>query len=178
MNDTPAKVPQRNSGEVEVESREEMTLRKKAEVFHKKSADLQKLYFSLCSYIREKQLEPAVVRRALLAAGFPKSRVSEVFKVSFVSEEIWLEYKAKTIGFKLAYQAAVDEKAGKTHNPKTRLRNRLLAVAHRFEEAALFLEDKDLALIVPDLEKLLAEGKELTFENAKCLVTVTAKGAK
>ncbi len=174
--DKPGKVTPLTS--VEVETREEIQLRKKAEAFLAGTKRMQTDYFKLCAYIRDKQIEPVVVRRVLLGAGFHKASVSEFLKVSFVSDEIWLEYKAKTIGFKLALQASRDEKGGKVHSPKTRLRNRLLALAHRFEDAALFLEDKDLALIVPELERRLAEGKDLTFENAKCLVTITAKGAK
>lgn len=176
--DKPGKVTHVTSIPLEVESADEKKLRKQAESFLGATKKLQTDYFKLCSHIRDRQMEPGIVRRILLSVGFHKAKVAEFLKVSYVSDEIWLEYKAKTIGFKLALEAARDEKGGKTHNPKTRLRNRLLAIAHKFEDAALFLEDKDLALIVPDIERRLTEGKDLTFENSSCRISIQPKGAK
>lgn len=70
-------------------------------------------YYDLCVYIRDEQLTPKQVTETLRQVGYPASRISEVKKVSFSTPQIFAEYRAKTVGFKLALQAARADKPQK-----------------------------------------------------------------
>lgn len=65
-------------------------------------ADLGGKYLKLCEYIRENYLTPEVVRRELDRAGYPKPTIAEICRVSFVSNEIFNDFKNRIIGFKVA----------------------------------------------------------------------------
>jgi len=59
-------------------------------------------YFGLCSALRVTKMNRRESALLLKGLGFIKSRVSEILRVSEVSDAIWSQYSAKTIGFKAA----------------------------------------------------------------------------
>jgi hypothetical protein len=66
-------------------------------------------YIAVCEHIREAQLMPLTVTRELKQLGFADSRISEIKRVSMVSDAIWEQYKNRTIGFKIALDIARQE---------------------------------------------------------------------
>lgn len=71
-----------------------------------KQAEAVRSYFDLCEVIRVKQLNSKVVTKELLALGYAKTTVSAVIRVAHTTDEIYLAYKERAIGFKLALSKA------------------------------------------------------------------------
>jgi len=61
-------------------------------------------YFGMASSLRASRLPKKESTALLLGLGLSKSRVSEIIRVSAVSDAIWNQYSAKSIGFKAAMQ--------------------------------------------------------------------------
>jgi len=76
-------------------------------------------YWELVVYIRENQIPPAAVRKALIAEGFADSRVSEVIKVISAPPKVYEDYKAKVIGFRLALQRSREDSPKKKKKAPT-----------------------------------------------------------
>jgi len=66
-------------------------------------------YFGMASSLREAKLQKKESTALLLGLGLSKSRVSEIIRVSSVSDAIWNQYSAKSIGFKAAMQLEAGE---------------------------------------------------------------------
>ena len=93
-------------------------LRKAASDLQTSAKKMQEKYFDLCTCIRERQISPPTVQKELQALGFSAPRIAEIKKVSFTSPTIFLEYKEKTIGFKLALKAARAEGKDASKTPQ------------------------------------------------------------
>lgn len=59
-------------------------------------------YYDVVTHVRDFQISPDVVTDTLKTEGFAPSRISEFKRIAFSVPQIYEEYKAKTIGFKLA----------------------------------------------------------------------------
>ncbi|MCZ7640564.1 MAG: hypothetical protein M5U12_33605 [Verrucomicrobia bacterium] len=79
-------------------------VREVAGLFERGGEAVTGLYLGLCDLIRTHELEAAEVRPVLLAAGWSKSRASEVLRVAGAPESVWREYSARLVGFKVALQ--------------------------------------------------------------------------
>lgn len=86
------------------------------------------LYFGMAASLRNAKLAKKESTALLLGLGLSKSRVSEIIRVSSVSDAIWNQYSAKTIGFKAAMQleagkpssaGGTTEGGGQPSNPTT-----------------------------------------------------------
>jgi len=77
-------------------------LRQLGELFLTASVAVTDLYLRLCSHIRAYDLDPDEVAVALREAGFPASRISELCRVAFAPDNIWREFSATHIGFRVA----------------------------------------------------------------------------
>jgi len=64
--------------------------------------DLSDKYFKLVSTIREKKISAECVRDGLEPLGFPASRISEINKVAYSPDDVWLEYKSRKLSFRNA----------------------------------------------------------------------------
>jgi hypothetical protein len=71
-----------------------------------------KKYWELLVYIRDNQIPPPVVQAELKEAGFALSRIAEVKRVAFSSEDIFDAYRKNAIGFRLALDKARGAKKG------------------------------------------------------------------
>ncbi|OAM88049.1 hypothetical protein AW736_21320 [Termitidicoccus mucosus] len=72
-------------------------------------ADAVGKYIAVCDHIRKAQLMPVTVTAELKQLGFADSRISEIKRVSMVSDVVWEQYKSRTIGFKVALDIARQE---------------------------------------------------------------------
>jgi len=63
-------------------------------------------YLELVGDIRKRSIDPVTVTATLKEAGFADSRISEVKRVAFASEEVYKEIAAAQLGFKAAVTAA------------------------------------------------------------------------
>jgi len=59
-------------------------------------------YYGFCSELRRAKLNRRESTLLLKALGYVKTRISEILKVSEVSDEIWAKYSNGQIGFKAA----------------------------------------------------------------------------
>ncbi|HYE31960.1 MAG TPA: hypothetical protein VEH27_11060 [Methylomirabilota bacterium] len=99
----------------------------------KAEAKLKSRYLAICEYIRRHQLLPRMVTEALSEAGYPKSRISEIKRVAFVSPEIWAMFKKDLIGFKPLLRRAREVDTGKTDESRQLLQwRRFLATFSAF----------------------------------------------
>jgi len=64
--------------------------------------DLSDKYFKLVSTIREQKITAECVRDGLEPLGFPASRISEINKVAYSPDDVWLEYNSRRLSFRNA----------------------------------------------------------------------------
>jgi len=64
------------------------------------------LYLKICLHVRQKQLARETVKESLRAAGFADSRISEVWRVSTSTDEIFAQFSSGVLGFKSTVNAA------------------------------------------------------------------------
>ncbi|SDU18045.1 hypothetical protein SAMN05444156_2446 [Verrucomicrobium sp. GAS474] len=77
-------------------------------------------YMALCIEIRRHQLAPKEVTVLLSAAGYNYSRISEVKRVAFVSDEIFQKFLSEGLGFRSALRLARGgERAANEHPADT-----------------------------------------------------------
>ena len=70
-------------------------------------------YYDVVTHVRDFQISPDVVTDTLKTEGFAPSRISEFKRIAFSVPQIYEEYKAKTIGFKLALKKSRDAEKAK-----------------------------------------------------------------
>lgn len=61
--------------------------------------DVAGKYLALVMVVREEKIMPKQATKVLLGLGFKKTRVSEVCRVAFASDEVFSKYQARLIGF-------------------------------------------------------------------------------
>lgn len=66
-------------------------------------------YLACLVLIRESQLNPVQVTKALKSAGWAASRISETKRLAFCSEVLFESYRKRLIGFRPALEAARSE---------------------------------------------------------------------
>ena len=64
------------------------------------TAQVSKLYYDLCVYIRKNKIAPTAVSHLLGARGFHKVRISEINRVSNAADDVWSDFEAMGIGFR------------------------------------------------------------------------------
>lgn len=79
-------------------------LERLARCFEQGAEALEGLYLRLCDFIRFHQLQPDEAREALARAGMRKERVSEVLRVAAAPEDVYRDYEARLIGFRVALE--------------------------------------------------------------------------
>lgn len=79
-------------------------LRQLGELFVRGAMAVGNLYLRICDHIRAYDIDPAEVSQALSQAGFPESRISEVKRVAYAPQEIYMEYSAGRYGFRVALE--------------------------------------------------------------------------
>jgi hypothetical protein len=77
-------------------------LRELGELFIKSAVAVTDLYLRICLHIRVYALDRDEVAPVLKGCGFPSSRVSELFRVAYAPENIFREFSATHIGFRVA----------------------------------------------------------------------------
>lgn len=77
--------------------------------FTSQHSQLSGIYRVVCKIIRKNQIKPSEVRVILTAAGWSKERISEVIRVSCVSDALWREFERNFMGFKLMLRKAREE---------------------------------------------------------------------
>lgn len=130
-------------------------------------------YFKLCVHIRDSQLDKATVQDVLTERGYPASRISEVKRVAFCTDELFSQFRQGVIGFRYTLAAARD--AVKANGQQA-----LPVGSHLTPEQKLKEELRDaLSEIIPlkgALPKLLAYG--VTLQVNGHAVTVKVKKLK
>jgi len=66
-------------------------------------------YLACALLIRESQMDPRQVSKALAAAGWARSRISEMKRLAFCSQVLFDAYRKRLIGFRPALEAARSE---------------------------------------------------------------------
>jgi len=67
---------------------------------------LAESYLHLCRHIRSHAIPPKTVSAELKTLGFPKSRISEINRVSQCADALWKEYDARQIGWRGALEVS------------------------------------------------------------------------
>lgn len=119
-------------------------------------------YLDLCRYIRENQIDPKLVTASLTPLGFARSRISEIKKISYATDELWNEYAARNIGWKGALDLARAEGVKQIAH----------ATDTTVEQAQENLEDADLT---PEADGEKGE-QSVEDKGAAKLVTIAAHG--
>ncbi len=72
------------------------------EMFMRGAMAVGNLYMRICDHIRMYEIDPLEVSQALTKAGFPDSRISEIKRVAYAPQDVYLEYSAGQYGFRVA----------------------------------------------------------------------------
>lgn len=115
----------------------------KAVKCQQQSVDAMLSYWDLCMALRKHKMDSGESRTLLFAAGFPKSRVSEIQTIIYSSASVFEAYANRAIGFRLALATARGEKSKQT----------LLSIPHEMEEQ-----------IAPLIQKLLGDKRKAVVE--------------
>jgi len=148
--------------EAEKSKKQSAEVARRGEAVIRATMETGERYLDLCRYIRENQIDPKLVTASLTPLGFARSRISEIKKIAYATDELWNEYAARNIGWKGALDLARAEGV-----------KQIADAAHTtVEEAEEGLEDADLT------PGETGETKEATVEDkaASKLVTIAAHG--
>lgn len=131
-----------------------LELRELGELFIKSAVAVTDLYLRICLHIRSYDLDRDEVTPVLKQCGFPASRISELCRVAFAPENIFREFSATHIGFRVALLKTrmyydVRRRDRKVKRRKVRRASaRLLKLLKDLGEPAWEYRDKNYALSV------------------------------
>jgi len=79
-------------------------LRDLGRLFIRSALAVGDLYLRICDHIRAYDLDPDEVAQALRDASFPPSRISEIRRVAFAPDNLYREFMAQGLGFRVALE--------------------------------------------------------------------------
>jgi len=150
-------------------------LRELGRLFLHSAITVGNLYLRICDHIRVYDLDPDEVTAALREAGFPPSRISEIRRVAFAPENLYREWMAEGLGFRVALTKSrlyYDVRRGEKRVKRRKLRRasaRVIRLLRDLGERTWEYRAKNYALNAaeqPRITNSLSGGDPLAIPNS------------